>query len=383
MSKPRKRRMLKLRISEISGVDNPAQIGARALIMKRADGKDVNKSDIAQAVTGITDGHQHGIRIHRYSDGEVSIWVDYAMGPDDSDNHSHALVRTAEGGYSVSQNAGHTHTISTEEMNAALAATITKGDSDMDPKELEKLQKSHARLGRSFCLQQLPRRISTRLRTKLRKTLFSTWTPPPRKRPWTRLKRTAGAMIRFCTPQPKAWKSGSRTARPHLRLPRPLTQTAKRLDTLVETNKTLTKQSEDARYEQRAQTELPNIPGTVASRISILKSIDAIEDEEQRKKAADDLKAQNAALGGMFKFSGTSVGKSVGVAVDDPTLNLANADDPQAKLDALTKKHQEANPGVSVHKAADAVLATEEGAALYDEIWKRDRMAGTGLPQAA
>ena len=123
----KKRIMRKFRINEISGVDVPAQAGARALIMKRharaASGlepqDDVSK-DLVQLATGATNGHQHGIRVRRYSDGEIDIYCAYAMGEDGDSSHNHGIVVT-DGGYSVLENAGHTHSLD----SATLAAVIT------------------------------------------------------------------------------------------------------------------------------------------------------------------------------------------------------------------------------------------------------------------
>lgn len=53
MSATLKRQVItNLKLSEISSVDNPAQVGARAVLMKRADGADVEIHKNAAAVAG-------------------------------------------------------------------------------------------------------------------------------------------------------------------------------------------------------------------------------------------------------------------------------------------------------------------------------------------
>ncbi len=76
----KRRKMLAFKIDEISGVDNPAQEGARVAIMKRDDGptdptpRKVQKR-IASLLTSEQDGHQHGIEFSSVG----SAWVSSAL----------------------------------------------------------------------------------------------------------------------------------------------------------------------------------------------------------------------------------------------------------------------------------------------------------------
>ena len=90
---PRKNVIRSLKINEISGVDNPAQEGARVSIMKRNEPQqkslfgpsgDVQKyyGDLADLLTSETDGHQHGINVERRDNG-TSFHVSYAKGLED------------------------------------------------------------------------------------------------------------------------------------------------------------------------------------------------------------------------------------------------------------------------------------------------------------
>lgn len=85
MTKRKKTVMRTLKISEISGVDVPAQEGARAVIMKRA-GEEFGK---ASALTSPEDGHSHLVALNGPPDG-----VELNSGFTSFENgHSHPWVR--------------------------------------------------------------------------------------------------------------------------------------------------------------------------------------------------------------------------------------------------------------------------------------------------
>ena len=134
---PRKNVIRSLKLNEISGVDNPAQEGARAAIMKRADPRqkwfsfetdgDVQKGygDLADLLTSENDGHQHGITVDRRSDG-ISFDISYAKGPEDESGHYHPIARDAQGQYELGVVSGHTHAIDQELMGRVILALVTK-----------------------------------------------------------------------------------------------------------------------------------------------------------------------------------------------------------------------------------------------------------------
>jgi len=111
-------------------------------------------------------------------------------------------------------------------------------------------------------------------------------------------------------------------------------------------------QAETVRLEKRADEELKHCPGTVGQRAAILKALDGVDG------AAEFLKAADAALAKSFVPSG-----STGTTADGE--ELAKAAD---RLDAMTKAHQEAHPGMSFEAAQTAVLSTPEGSKLYAEM---------------
>ena len=149
MAKPagKKRIMRKFTIDELSSVDVPAQEGAQALILKRAEVDEVGKSGVVQMVTGEAEGHRHGIKVRKWGDGEIDIWVLGAQMSADKSSHDHPLLVGTDGIYSVVENAGHTHTLESAALAAAIVGTVNK-EAEMTPEEkarLEKLEKQLAR----------------------------------------------------------------------------------------------------------------------------------------------------------------------------------------------------------------------------------------------
>lgn len=122
--KPKKRRMKKLRIDELSLVDVPAQTGARSVIMKRgeSDGDDVRKSH--SVMTSDSDGHSHRITLYDFdgNGGDTS----YSTSLDDDHGHTHPWVYTPEDGIVIGMSEGHTHTVSEEMIASISAASIFK-----------------------------------------------------------------------------------------------------------------------------------------------------------------------------------------------------------------------------------------------------------------
>lgn len=114
---------------------------------------------------------------------------------------------------------------------------------------------------------------------------------------------------------------------------------------------------EDATFAKRAGTELAHLKGTEKAKISLLKSVDRITDETERKEVAEILKAADAVMKGTFKKLGSG---------GDNAETDANT-----QIETLAKKYQEANPSVTYATAYSEVLKTEEGKRLYNETQKK------------
>lgn len=116
---------------------------------------------------------------------------------------------------------------------------------------------------------------------------------------------------------------------------------AKRLDEQAEAFAKSEAEKDQLRYEKRAEDELKYISGTVETRVAILKSLDAIQDEALRKAAYASIQSGNNANADAFKTFGSS------------EINKAS-DDAGAELERLTKAHQEQEK-VDYFTAYDAV----------------------------
>lgn len=144
----RRRRMDKFDIDEISGVDNPAQERATAVLTKAQteemsvddllkddgfDGDDFSDTvikrggDLVDLASGTEEGHAHGISLHEGGNG-LAVMVAYAAGPE-GENHDHQVVES-NGVYSMTENHGHTHAIDQDVMRQALMERLAKDDGE-------------------------------------------------------------------------------------------------------------------------------------------------------------------------------------------------------------------------------------------------------------
>lgn len=106
----------------------------------------------------------------------------------------------------------------------------------------------------------------------------------------------------------------------------------------------------------QAAIDYQYLPGTVDAKVALLKSVLSIKDDKVRGEAVAILKAQNDALGKGFKRQGTGAVPAGGV---DATA--------EGKLDALVKTYM-TEKKCDEASAYDAVLQTEQGAALYKAL---------------
>jgi hypothetical protein len=123
-----------------------------------------------------------------------------------------------------------------------------------------------------------------------------------------------------------------------------------------------TKAVQEADLRKRAETDLKHMPGTVETRMAMLKAIASIEDDEEREAAEQALKAQNESMSKAFENAGV-------INRIDPLEGS-----PEAELDTLAKKYA-ADHKVHYATAYDAVLRTQEGGALYAKHTGDDKLA--------
>jgi len=108
---------------------------------------------------------------------------------------------------------------------------------------------------------------------------------------------------------------------------------------------------------KRADAEVPNLAGTPEVKGALLKAVDAIADEAAREEAVKALRAADAAVKEQFVEKGRT-------AVGD-----AHADDPASKLDTLAKNYA-SEKAVTYETAYAEVVKTAEGRELRAQARK-------------
>lgn len=334
-----------IEIREFSAVPDGAHEGANAVLMKRRDSEDPPAPEpgqpiqkrMASVLTGITDGHQHGIEM--WGDGHCS--VSYSKGKTDPTDHSHAIAKGPDGTFVLGMTGGHTHTIDQADMAQALLALVNKGDDPMAP-TAEELQAQVDRLTKIVALTPEHRAHFDTLDETSQDDFLSKAAAD---------RDAAIEVAKSADPVAYTTDAGMEIRKSAGDV---VIAMAKQADATARENATLRKQAEQTALEKRATDELPNLGGTVQVRAAILSAIDGIEDEDVRKAAHERLRAGSESLGKVFEPQGHG---GAGEPVDGSA---------EAKLAALTKSYAEKHD-VSMAKAEAAVLDTDEGNRLYTE----------------
>ncbi len=107
---------------------------------------------------------------------------------------------------------------------------------------------------------------------------------------------------------------------------------------------------------KRAETELPNLAGSVDARSALLKAVDGIADEDLRGQVVATLKAADSATKAHF----IEIGKT---ATGDLDPN-----DPHAEVERLAKAHQEKDPSLTDAQARALVWKSADGKRLRAQI---------------
>ena len=102
---------------------------------------------------------------------------------------------------------------------------------------------------------------------------------------------------------------------------------------------------EQEQFEKRAETELPNFPGTVKTRAAVLRAVETIKDEGTREEALKALKAQNARMSkALEEFGKRGTGQS-----------MEEGESAFEILDQRAKDLQKQNPKLTYADAFDQV----------------------------
>jgi len=391
-----KQRMKKFRISELSGVTKPAQAPAKALIMKRDDGakydKDGNKIEKLGWITVATsadDGHAHTMEL--FPGEDRSGHTDWAVGVgEDAEEHRHAWVMDDEGQIQVIMNAGHLHAVERDIVVNAVVAMVQKQAPDEETLEKiqknfpevnviptqediqmdEELKKANARLESIVALPATQRAVFDKFdkvedqdaflakSADERELLAAPKVEKTEDKPEVKVEKSDPDVVYTATDGTVFTKTDD---------PRLVAAIIEK-DSKDKEIELLKAQKADGEFEKRAEIELANLPGTVAQRAALLKSVEGIENPEHREAALKALIAGNTAGGDVTKTLGTQEGAKV-----EKTEGLAGQiqkSDAEVQLDDLAKAEAiklNLHPVKDFAKAYDIVLNSPEGKELYNQ----------------
>jgi len=346
-----------MELSETSGVDVPAQEGARVLIRKRGSGDtstEVKKSDdrdqidrdneeFAKAIyiTTETDGHQH-----TFSDrgGEV-VWgdTDFVEGRE-SDYHSHPWVRSDNGEIVLAAAEDHTHEVSEplrKQAQERIEANMSKkNDTNVETNtELEDLKKGLEETKKELTFAKAWGEL-----TDAEKTFAKTLSEDDRKTFATlELAKRNEMMSKAPDPDPVVFTAHDGTEF-RKSAGSAMINIAKQNDLLIRQNREMT-------FRKRAETELPKLPGEDITKMALLEAVESIEDEAIRKSIGEMLAAAN-----------TSMSKAFVRAGENPTGNESNGDAFVKQAMEFAKSNK-----VSLAEAYRQLVHTDEGAAAYQQ----------------
>lgn len=386
MTKSVRRIMRSLKINEISAVDRPAQEGATVAIMKRRgepgydpsnpdpskrgrdDSKDVEKRAM---LTGVTDEHSHLVVLDP-ENGEGAKPAGNtmpALTPGADFPHTHPWIMDDSGNIIIGMAAGHDHEsgeISTTRMRAG-ELLMEKQDgtaedggrrrrrrndmtedakkaaeaAEAEKKELEKKLATAEAYGK---LSDSQKAHYAKLDDKAKEEFLA-------KSDDERVEIVSKAAKEAAEENPVVYKAADGTEYRKSDDER-LVALAKQSDERLAKLEKAQTDAATADLRKRAETDLANLPGTVETRMTMLKQIDGIADEKERAEALAALKAHNAQMGKNFVVHGTTEASKAALE------GIESKDDANAELEKKARELQKADAKLSYvdayEKAAEA-----------------------------
>jgi len=369
VGKGERRVLSKVRLSFISGVDRPAQEGARVMIMKRADDGPAEKKatvfvtkegDVEKraALTSSVDGHSHLLYLDHGQGEQTSGTTSYG-GDETGRSHSHPWVMDEGGTITIGEANGHTHAVGmiskqeTETEEEGMPAE--KKGNEATPSVEDRIAKLEKRAERAETVAELDdvtKAYFDGLEEK-EQDAFLAKDADARKAEVEK----AAEDSEEGTP---VYKSADGTVFTSKDDPR-MVAMAKRLDAKDAKITKLEVDAELTALNKRAEEELGNLPGEVSTRAQVLKQLEQIEDPEVRKRAIASVKAGDAALAKGFDRFGTA--------------GTVEPGSPEDELEKLAVQYQKDHEGTSIEKARREVLVTEKGQELFNKLEKSARRA--------
>lgn len=305
----------KLKLNEISGVDNPAQPGATVALMKRADPPKEDPNPALETTTMFKNREELLAAIAK------------------------ALTDPA---YATANQVEIMKAATTLGALADVPQSISKAAPTTDPTVLARLEKSEKISG----LTGVQKSFYDALPTDTAKDAFLSKSDADRN---TDISKAAGD-----DPVVYTTLDGTDIRKSAGEL---LIALAKKADKSERDLAGERAERLNEKLAKRAEDELSNFTGTVDVRKSLLKAVDSIADETVRAEVLKSLTAANTAMGGAFVRKGALPGSEAQI-----NKSLEN---PEEQLDTLAKSLQKADPKLAYHEAYSKALETPEGRELY------------------
>jgi hypothetical protein len=140
---------------------------------------------------------------------------------------------------------------------------------------------------------------------------------------------------------------------------------AKSIDTLMNRVAKAEATAGDADLRKRASTDLAKLAGTEDTKVALLKAVDSIADDATRTAVMDTLRGANNAMKGAFSRTGTTAAGGPIVKNDGPVVS-DELSGPDAELDTMAKAAAPDHGG-DYFKAYQAVIETPKGRELYKQ----------------
>lgn len=375
-----KLRLKRLRYMEISAVDQPAQVHAKALIMKRVDDQnDQSQGGDSRApapldpslhkrllLTTSEDGHSHLLSDVAEDGGGMTSWADGTpRGENDTGGHAHPYTIASDGKITIGEANGHTHrVIRTKAVDDVSGASETGGGLDMDPKELQKaLDEAEAARKKAAkeietlkavtALKADARAHYDGLGEKDRADFLSKSTEEQNREVADSLKKAQES-------DPVVYKD-----RDNIEYRKSdgekLIATAKRADAMAEKLEKSEQRAIEAEHKTKAET-YKHLGGDETVRTSLAKAVASIEDETERESV-------EKMLAGVAKSAKaqSDIFKSIGTGASDPSAGDVGDGSAQSEFDAEVEKF-------ATEKSLDPMIAqvefleTAKGRELYKRI---------------
>jgi hypothetical protein len=377
----KKRKMVMNKLTAVALTARGANPHADVTFFKSKKGSEVinplKKGGEVAVATSAVNGHQHGISIETYGgDLYLNVTWDHASGAESG--HSHGLLKSSDGTYSILMADGHTHDLDNNEIKNAIFDEVTKGaQEDTITADQAKTLKavnndgSHVHTEDNTMPDVLQVELDAankqllQVQEALKTAVALGALNDAEKAHYHSLDQAD--QLAFVGKSSLERKGVLET----VKLADPVEYTAtdgteyrksagvsmlsmaKRLD---EQSQALTAQTElnkVANLRKRAETEMGNLPGDQAAKVALLQAVDSIADAEVLASVKTILASCNSGISKAFREIGTS----------ESVINKGAED----RLDALVKTHA-TEKSISIEQAYGEVLDTAAGRNLYAEI---------------